>query len=108
MRSVSHLPSRAMAGSKDGWNASLGDDLMCQRTSNRAFALVCDEVSGLEFWEVWDERMPFGSSGYRVVAIFHDFWFTTGDDGDWNGPFHSRDTCRRAHNDHNDRIALAA
>jgi hypothetical protein len=52
--------------------------------------------------------MPFGSSGYRVVAIFHDFWFTTGDDGDWNGPFRSRDTCRKAYNDHNDRIALAA
>ena len=64
---------------------------MYQRTSNRSFALVRDEATGLEFWEVWDERMPFGSCGYRIMAVFHDFWFTAGDDGDWNGPFRSRE-----------------
>lgn len=64
---------------------------MYQRTSNRSFALVRDEATGLEFWEVWDERMPFGSCGYRIMAVFHDFWFTTGEDGDWNGPFRSRE-----------------
>jgi hypothetical protein len=36
---------------------------MGQRTSNRPF----------EFWEVWDERLPFGSRGYRIIALFHDF-----------------------------------
>jgi hypothetical protein len=64
---------------------------MSQRTSNRSFALVRDEATGLEFWEVWDERMPFGSCGYKIMAVFHDFWFTAGDDGDWNGPFCSRE-----------------
>jgi hypothetical protein len=64
---------------------------MYKRTSNRSFALVCDEATGLEFWEVWDERMPFGSCGYRIMAVFHDFWFMAGDDGDWNGPFCSRE-----------------
>ena len=62
---------------------------MYQRTSNRSFALVRDEATGLEFWEVWDERMPFGSCGYRTMAVFHDFWFTAGEDGDWNAPFRS-------------------
>jgi hypothetical protein len=64
---------------------------MCQRASNRSFALIRDERAGLEFWEVWDERMPFGSCGYRIMAILHDFWFTAGDDGHWNGPYRSRE-----------------
>jgi hypothetical protein len=59
---------------------------MGQRTSNRPFALVRDERTGVEFWEVWDERMPFGSCSYRIIALFHDFWFTAEEDGVWNGP----------------------
>jgi hypothetical protein len=62
---------------------------MCQRASNRSFALVRDERAGVEFWEVWDERMPFGSCGYRIMAVFHGFWFSARDDGNWDGPFRS-------------------
>jgi hypothetical protein len=64
---------------------------MCRRKSNRPFALVRDEQTGVESWKIWDNRPPFGLQGYKVVALFHDFWFGAEDDGDWNGPFRSRE-----------------
>ena len=67
---------------------------MHQRTSNHSFALVRDETAGVEFWELWDERLPFSSNGYKIVALFHDFWFVAKDDGHWNGPFRSREEIR--------------
>jgi len=67
---------------------------MVHRASNQSFALVRDESTGLDFWEVWDERMPFGSHRYKIMLVVHDFWFAAGDDGDWIGPYHSREqTC---------------
>jgi hypothetical protein len=71
---------------------------MYHRTSNRPFALIHDEKTGIEFWELWDERLPFGSCGLTVVALFHDFWFAARDDGDWKGPYRSREEIWRSAN----------
>lgn len=51
---------------KSGIEALLEGGLWVSAPSNQSFALVRDEATGVEFSEVWDERMPFGSYRYRV------------------------------------------
>lgn len=64
---------------------------MSDHPSNQSFALVRNKSTGVDFWEVWDERLPFGNDDYSVIAVVHGFWFATGSDGDWKGPFRSRE-----------------
>jgi hypothetical protein len=80
---------------------------MVHRASNQSFALVRDKSTGLDFWEVWDERMPFGSHHYKIIVVVHDFWFAAGDDGDWIGPYHSREqACAFQHEHRETRRAV--
>lgn len=59
------------------------------RASNRSFALVRHESSGVDYWEVWDERMPFGSGDRQISVVVNGFWFLENYAGDWTGPFRS-------------------